>query len=52
MVVIGVTMENITLVFGKDGSEQYGKLLEANAFDEFSRERIFENRNACGMLAL
>ena len=49
--VSGVMPENVTLKFGDDGSEQYSKLLEAGAFDEFSSERIFENRNTRGMLA-
>ena len=49
--VSGVTAENISLKFGDDGSEQYGKLLESGAFDEFSSERIFENKNTKGMLA-
>ena len=51
VVVNGVTAENITLKFGDDGSAQYGKLLEAGAFDEFSSERIFENNNKRGILA-
>ena len=49
--VSGVAPENITLKFGDDGSEQYGKLLVDGAFDEFGSERIFENRNNRGMLA-
>ena len=49
--VSGVAAENVTLKFGGDGSQQYGKLLEAGAFDGFSSERIFENRNTRGMLA-
>ena len=49
--VSGVTAENVTLKFGEDGSEQYAKLLESGAFDEFSSERIFENKNTRGMLA-
>ena len=49
--VSGVAPENITLKFGDDGSEQYGKLLADGAFDEFGSERIFENRNNRGMLA-
>ena len=51
VIVNGVTAENISLKFGDDGSEQYGKLLESGAFDEFSSERIFENKNTRGMLA-
>ena len=49
--VSGVGAENITLKFGDDGSQQYSKLLELGAFDEFSSERIFESRNNRGMLA-
>ena len=49
--VSGVAAENISLKCGDDGSEQYGKLLESGAFDEFSSERIFENKNTRGMLA-
>lgn len=49
--VSGVAAEKISLKFGDDGSEQYGKLLESGAFDEFSSERIFENKNTRGMLA-
>ena len=51
VVVNGVAAENITLKFGDDGSEQYGKLLADGAFDEYSSERIFENKNSRGMLA-
>ncbi|MCR4573505.1 MAG: AIDA repeat-containing protein [Lentisphaeria bacterium] len=49
--VSGVGQESITLKFGDDGSEQYGRLLEAGGFDEFSSERIFENKNTRGLLA-
>ncbi len=49
--VSGVTAANISLKFGDDGSAQYDKLLAAGAFDEFSSERIFENKNTRGMLA-
>ena len=48
--VNGVAAENITLKFGDDGSRQYDKLLASGAFDEFSSERIFEDKNK-GMLA-
>ena len=48
--VSGVSAENISLKFGDDGSQQYSKLLEVGAFDEFGSERIFENKNR-GMLA-
>ncbi len=46
--VTGVSKENITLKFGDDGSEQYRDLLASGAFNEFTSERIFENK---GMLA-
>ena len=49
--VSGVTASAVTLKFGDDGSAQYDKLLEIGAFDEFSSERIFENRSSRGMLA-
>ena len=49
--VSGVAATNVTLKFGDDGSEQYGKLLESGAFDEFGSEKIFENKNTRGMLA-
>ena len=41
-------VDDVTLKFGDDGSEQYRDLLAAGAFDGFTSERIFENR---GMLA-
>jgi autotransporter passenger strand-loop-strand repeat protein len=43
--VNGVTAENIMLKFGDDGSQQYGRLLEMGAFDEFTDGNIFEERN-------
>ncbi len=49
--VSGVAATNVTLKFDDDGSEQYGKLLESGAFDEFGSEKIFENKNTRGMLA-
>ena len=49
--VSGVTAENVTLKFGDDGSEQYGKLLADGAFRDYSSERIFESKNTRGMLA-
>ena len=49
--VSGVTAENISLKFGDDGSQQYSKLLSDGAFDDYSSERIFENKNTRGMLA-
>ena len=49
--VSGITAENISLKFGDDGSQQYSKLLSDGAFDDYSSERIFENKNTRGMLA-
>ena len=46
--VSGVALNNITLKFGDNGSEQFAKLFAANAFAEFTSEEIFENK---GMLA-
>ena len=40
----------LSLCFGDDKSEQYETLLIAGAFDDFSSEKIFEDRNT-GMLA-
>ncbi len=48
--VEGVSSFNITLKFGDDGSEQYQNLLASGAFDTFTSENIFENKNK-GMLA-
>lgn len=52
--VSGVAFENVTVKFGEgsneDDRQQYGKLLECGAFDEFGSERIFVNRNNRGML--
>ncbi|MBQ7177863.1 MAG: hypothetical protein IJS08_10665, partial [Victivallales bacterium] len=43
--VSGIGLENITLKFGNDGSEQYQSLLAAGAFEDATSERIFENQN-------
>jgi len=47
--VIGVANEDITRYFGEEG-EMYADLLVAGAFDEFTSEKIFEDRNK-GLLA-
>jgi hypothetical protein len=47
--VIGVANEDITRYFGEEG-EMYADLLSAGAFDEFTSEKIFEDRNK-GLLA-
>ena len=49
--VSGVTANAVSLKFGDDGSSQYDKLLAEGAFDAFTSERIFENKNTRGMLA-
>ena len=46
MAVVGAD----TLKFGDDGCDQYASLLGAGAFDEFTSERIFEDKDK-GMLA-
>ena len=43
-------MDGITLRFGDDGSAQYPELRAAGAFNEFTSEKIFEDKNK-GMLA-
>ncbi|MBR4517886.1 MAG: AIDA repeat-containing protein [Victivallales bacterium] len=47
--VSGVTKENISLKFGNEDA-QYSDLLAAGAFDEFTSEKIFEDKNK-GLLA-
>jgi len=47
--VIGVAKEDITRYFGEE-DEMYADLLAAGAFDDFTSERIFEDRNR-GLLA-
>ena len=49
--VNGVALENITLKFGDDGSELYGRMENFGCFDEFSSDRIFRDPNTRGMLA-
>ena len=44
VVVKGVTSTNITLKFGDDGG-QYSELQAAGAFDAFTSEKIFEDKN-------
>ena len=46
--VSGVALNNITLKFGDNGSDQFAKLFAANVFAEFTSKEIFENK---GMLA-
>ena len=46
--VFGV--DNVSLKFGVAGGERYGSLAAADAFSEFSSEKIFEERDK-GMLA-
>ena len=45
-----MALENISLKFGDDGSQQYQEMLAAGAFNEFTSEKIFEDKNK-GMLA-
>ena len=47
--VSGVDLDNISLKFGNEGGD-YSELFAAGAFDEFTSERIFEDKNK-GMLA-
>jgi hypothetical protein len=47
--VSGVALENISLKFGNQDA-QYADLLAAGTFDEFTSEKIFEDKNK-GMLA-
>ena len=51
--VIGVAKENITIKFGNDNGnaiERHSELLAAGAFEEFTSENVFEDKNG-GMLA-
>ncbi|MBR4676180.1 MAG: AIDA repeat-containing protein [Victivallales bacterium] len=48
--VKGVDKENITRYFGDEGGEMYADLLAAGAFDGFTSEKIFADKNK-GMLA-
>ena len=43
--VKGVAKENITRYFGDEGGEMYADLLAAGAFDGFTSEKIFADRN-------
>ena len=48
--VSGVTADDVSLKFGDDNSDQYQDLLAVGAFDDFTSEKIFEDKNK-GMLA-
>ncbi len=48
--VSGVALEDVTLKFGDDGTEQYELLQMAGAFDDSAHAQIFED-NTRGMLA-
>ena len=43
-------MNGISLKFGNDGSVQYSELLTAGAFNDFTSEKIFEDKDR-GLLA-
>ena len=49
--VNGIALENISLKFGDDGSELYGRMVDYGSFNEFSSDRIFRNPDTRGMLA-
>ena len=48
--VSGVSANNITLIFGDDGSSRYDELADSGCFDDAASEKIFEDKNK-GMLA-
>ena len=48
--VSGVSADNITLIFGDNGSLRYDELAAAGCFDDAASEKIFEDKNK-GMLA-
>jgi hypothetical protein len=48
--VSGVSNDNITLIFGDDGSLRYDELATVGCFDDAASEKIFEDKNK-GMLA-
>ncbi|MBQ4481386.1 MAG: hypothetical protein II943_12205, partial [Victivallales bacterium] len=48
--VSGVTADDVSLKFGDDNSDQYQDLLATGAFDDFTSEKIFEDKNK-GLLA-
>ena len=48
--VSGVSNDNITLIFGDDGSLRYDELATIGCFDDAASEKIFEDKNK-GMLA-
>ncbi len=50
--VTGVSQDNITLIFGDDGSGRYSDLVSAGCFSDAASEKIFEDKNnGNGMLA-
>ena len=48
--VSGVSADNITLIFGNDGSTLYDELAASGCFKDSASEKIFEDKNK-GMLA-
>ena len=48
--VSGISADNITLIFGDNGSLLYDELSAAGCFDDAASEKIFEDKNK-GMLA-
>ena len=48
--VSGVSNDNITLIFGDDGSLRYDELVNSGCFEDAASEKIFEDKNK-GMLA-
>ena len=48
--VSGVTADRVSLKFGDDGSEQFAALSGIGAFDAFTSEKVFEDKDA-GILA-
>ena len=48
--VSGISNDNITLIFGDDGSLRYDELATIGCFDAAASEKIFEDKNK-GMLA-
>ena len=50
--VSGVTAEQVTLIFGNDGSELFAALTNAGAFDAFTSQRIFEESGSVTIASL
>ena len=48
--VSGVSADNVTLIFGDNGSLRYDELSASGSFDDAASEKIFEDKNK-GMLA-